>query len=83
MDAEHNAHSRVDELDLDTRSQCAGKAKQSALHALGNYKQAISINLATTAGHFSRDPDLDLANVDVTCPACFCSLLRHIRVAPA
>ena len=33
-------------------------------------KQAISIKLATTVGHFSRDLDLDFANVYMACPAC-------------
>ena len=31
-------------------------------------KQAISIKLATTVGHFLRDFDLDFANVYMACP---------------
>ena len=36
MDAQ-NAHARLDDLDLDAKSQWVGKAKQYALHGLGNY----------------------------------------------
>ena len=66
-----SANARFDDLDLDARSQWVGKGEKSALHALGNYKQAISIKLATTVGHFFPDLDLDFANVNMACPSCF------------
>ena len=51
MDAIY-ALARFDDLDLEARSQCVRRATKSALHALGNYKQAIGIKLAKTVGHF-------------------------------
>ena len=60
MDALY-AHARFD--DLNARSQWVGKGKNSAS------KQAISIKLATTVGHFLRDLDLDFANVYMACPS--------------
>ena len=64
------AHVRFDDLDLDARSQWVGKGKKSALHAFGNYKQAIDINVATTVGYVLLDLELDFANVYMACPIC-------------
>ena len=48
-------------------------------------KQAISLKLATTVGHFLSDRDLDLASVYMVCPACCFSCydslsLEHILI---
>ena len=43
---------RVHDLELNARWSGSQKAKQSAPHVIGNYKQAICTKLATTVGHF-------------------------------
>ena len=51
MDALY-AHARVDDVDIDARSQWVCKGKTPALAVLSATKQAISIKLATTVGLF-------------------------------
>ena len=49
----HNyAHARVDDLDLDAKSQWVGKCNKSALNYFSQLKQAISNKRDTTVGHF-------------------------------
>ena len=56
-----------------TLMQChSGSAKANDQRfMLSVTKQAISIKLSTTVGHFLRDLDLDFANVYMACPTCF------------
>ena len=37
---------------------------------------AISINIATTVGHFLRDLDLDFATVYMACPSCVSAIVQ-------
>ena len=55
-------HARLDDLGLDTRSQWVSKGKQiSVACSWQTSKQAM----------FSRDLDVDFANVYRACPTCF------------
>ena len=47
-----DAHDRFDYLDLDARPQWVGKGEKTQHCMLSATKQAISIKLATTVGHF-------------------------------
>ena len=47
----------VDDLDLDARSQWAGKGTTNQRTMLSATKQALSITFATTADRFVRDFD--------------------------
>ena len=58
---------RVDDLDLDARSHWVDKGKNQRW-IISTTKQAISIKLATTVGHFLRD--IDFENVDMAGPSC-------------
>ena len=51
MDALY-AHAHFDDLDLDAKSQWVGKGEKNQRCMLSATKQAISIKLATTIGHF-------------------------------
>ena len=77
MDAIY-AHARVDNLDLDARSQWVGKYKNQRW-MLSVTKQAISITLATTVGHILHG--LGFANVYMAWPTwCWCSVAHSGRV---
>ena len=55
------ADARLDDLDIDARSQWVGKGKKSAFGVISTTKQTISIKLAATVGHVLRS--LDFENV--------------------
>ena len=63
MDAVY-AHAHFNDLDLDQQAH-SGSAKVKSQCMLLAAKQAISIKLATMVGHFLRDLDIDLANIDM------------------
>ena len=69
MDAQY-AHDPFDDLDLNARSQWVFKGKTIKSCMFSASKQAISIQFATTAGHFIRDLDLDFVDVHMACPPC-------------
>ena len=71
MDAMYNyAHSRFDNLHLNWCKVTVGRQRQNnLLSMLTATKQAISIKLGTTVGHFVLD--IDFSNVYMSWPACF------------
>ena len=54
-----SVHAPFDDRDLDARSSWVGKGKYSVLNYFDNYKEATSIQLATTVGHLLRDFDFE------------------------